>query len=293
MTTQTYASPINVKRTAAFFGAEITGVDLSRPLDTETRSAIESAWHEYLVLCFPDQHLTKTQLLAFAENFEGELDDFGHEKTVDPDDHRVLFLSSKPEPGKKWDGYKQGAHWHSDRSYTPRPATGTFVYAKEVPEVGGDTLFANQYLACETLSPKLAEIVRTLSGIHSQANLGHSGVRAPGDVVSAYRKGGSAIHSAVKTHPATGREALYVGERVRQFVGMTEEESRPLVEVLNRHAVRHEFLYRHRWRVDDLVMWDNRALMHYAPLDYDPQTQPRFMWRCSLVGPRTGEDVPS
>jgi taurine dioxygenase len=291
MTTSRLASPITVKRTAAFLGAEITGVDLAQPLDAQTVATIREAWYEHLVLCFPGQHLTKDQLLAFADNFEGDLDDFSHERTVDPDDPRILFLSSKPAPGKRWDGYKQGAHWHSDRSYTPRPATGTFAYAREVPDIGGDTLFANQYLAYDALSPKLAEIVGLLSAIHSQSNIAHSGTRAASDVVNAYRGSGAAIHHAVKTHPVTERQALYVGSRIRQFAGMSEEESAPLIELLNRHAVRHEFLYRHRWHADDLVMWDNRCLMHYAPLDYDPQTQPRFMWRCSLVGPKTGEDA--
>jgi taurine dioxygenase len=282
-------SELRVVRIGHAAGAEVTGVDLSAPLDEATFREVRQAWLDHHVLCFPNQNMSKQQLLAFADRFEGDLDDFRHEKTFDPDDPRILFLSSKPEPGKKWDGYKQGVHWHSDRSYTERPATATFVLSKEIPQVGGDTMFANQYMAYETLSPKFQEIVAGLSAVHSQSNLKLTSLKVSPEVAAGYRGvDRSAIHPVVKVHPATGKAALYVGDRVRQFVGMTVEESRPIIDHLNRHAVQYEFTYRHRWHVQDLVMWDNRCLMHYAPLDYDPQTEPRFMWRCSLVGPKTG-----
>lgn len=285
-------SSLRVVRIGHAAGAEVTGLDLRRPLDDATFAEVRQAWLDHHVLCFPGQDISKQQLLAFADRFEGDLDDFSHEKTSDPDDPRILFLSSKPQPGKKWDGYKQGVHWHSDRSYTDRPATGTFVLAREIPRVGGDTMFSNQYMAYETLSPKMQQIVEGLYAVHSQANLKTSALKASPEVVAGYRGlDRQAVQPVVKVHPATGRKVLYVGDRVRQFVGMTVEESRPIIDFLNRHAVQYEFMYRHRWRLHDLVMWDNRCLMHFAPLDYDPQTEPRFMWRCSLIGPKSGFSI--
>ncbi len=146
---------LRIRRLGYALGAEVTGIDLREPLEAPVYEALRQAWYDHLALCFRDQELTQDQLLRFADCFEGELDRFDSERTVDPDDARILFLSTKPRPGKAWDGYKQGVHWHSDRSYSTRPATGTFVLAKELPDAGGDTMFANQYMAYETLSDKM------------------------------------------------------------------------------------------------------------------------------------------
>lgn len=278
---------LQVRRLAYALGAEVRGVDLRLPLDEATLAEIRQTWLEHLLLCFPDQLLDSAQLVAFSRYF-GEVDDNPNSKTRDPQNSQVIQLTNKAIGGRPFDGYKQGQSWHSDRSYTMRPTPRTFVLAKEVPAYGGDTMFANQYMAYETLSPKLQEILGGLNAIHDGMKIKGYEVQSP-EVIEKHRAAYPlVVHPVVKVHPETQRKALYVGDRVRGFEAMTVEESAPLLDYLVQHATRYEFVYRHRWKPNDLVAWDNRCLMHLAISDYDLYHDVRHLIRTSLSGESIG-----
>jgi taurine dioxygenase len=271
---------LQVKKVGYALGAEASGVDLTLPLDQETIVEIRQAWLEHPVLYFRSQGLDADQLAAFTRQF-GELDKnetapLRGRGVIHPN---VLLNSNQPVNGKPWDGHKNGTYWHTDRSFTPIPAIGTFLLCKEAPEVGGDTLYANTYMAYETLSPAMKALIEPLYALHDSSRVKAAyGNRPEGNSPPPVE------HPLVRIHSETHRKALYVGERVYQIVGMTEEESAPLLDYLNRHAVTYEFTYRHRWKANDLLMWDNRCTLHNALSDYDQRNQPRTMYRCSLQG---------
>ena len=281
-------SGLVIRRLGYALGAEITGVDLTRPLEADLVAEIRQAWLDHVVLCIPKQALSPAQLEAFAGQF-GELDDnraAAHNRLSDH--YTVMPINNQPSTiGGKQFGGGIADMWHSDRAFTDRPQSLAFLNAKALPETGGDTLFANMYLAYETLSPKLRNLIEPLEGVHDVSRTSSFPRLSPQMQAERLRVNPPVVHSLVRVHPETGRKALYVGDRVRNFVGMSEEESRPLVDFLNRHATRYEFTYRHRWNVDDLVIWDNRCAMHLALRDYD-LTQHRRMFRCSLLAPKSG-----
>jgi taurine dioxygenase len=274
-------SQIQVQPIGYALGARVTGVDLSRPVGNQDLQAIRAAWTKHLVLVFPGQQLDPDALLAFTRNF-GELDDYESQPfNRHPDHKEVMLLSNKPIDGKIPPGANNGQNWHTDLSYTVRPAKGTFVYCIEKPSVGGDTMFANMYLGYETLSPKLREFLDGLEAVHDVSLI--SARRDPAILEEFKRLNPPVIHPAVRVHPDSGRRALYVNPRVRQFAGMTAAESKPLIEYLCERSVSPRFVYRHLWQVRDLVMWDNRCLTHLAVGDYDPR-EFRHMIRTSTMG---------
>jgi taurine dioxygenase len=264
-------------------GARVTGIDLSRPLSDDEVRTIHIAWLQHLVLVFPGQSLDPAKLVEFTRRF-GQLDDYATQPfNRHPEMNEVMVLTNKWTNGQPSKTYNNGQNWHTDLSYTLRPAKGTTVYCMEKPSVGGDTMFANMYLAYETLSPKMQEFLDGLEGIHDASLIEGLDKRGP-EVASEFRRlNPPVIHPAVRLHPESGKKALYVNERVRQFVGLSEKESQPLIKFLCEHSVSPRFVYRHYWSVGDLVMWDNRCLVHLAVGDYDP-TQIRHMIRTSSMG---------
>jgi taurine dioxygenase len=285
-------APLQIRRVGYAAGAEIRGVDLSVPLDDATVAEIRQAWLEHLILCFPDQNLTDMeQLVTFTSRF-GEVDRIGAAHDRDNQNPAIILLTNKARGDKPWDGHKQGEYWHSDQSQTLHPNPGTFVLAKELPAVGGDTMFSNQYMAYESLSHTMKSLLDGLEAVHDSALRARFGYAlnpaAQTNESRPRKKEPPVVHPVVTVHPETKRKTLYVDQRVPHFLGMTEEESRPLLDFLLRHAVNYEFTYRHRWRVNDLIMWDNRCLMHYALVDYDQLREPRHLWRCALRGPTRG-----
>ena len=160
----------------------------------------------------------------------------------------------------------------------------SFLNAQVLPSVGGDTMFANMYMAYETLSPKFQELIAPLEAIHD-ISVGNQQPFRGGDrdyIAKSAAMNPPVPHPIVRVHPETGRKSLYIGEKTRGIAGMTDEESRPLLDLLIRHATRYEFIYRHRWTIHDLVMWDNRCAIHYPVPDYDELRQ---MQRCSILEP--------
>lgn len=262
-------------------GARVEGIDLSQPITPDDLKVIHDAWIQHLVLVFPGQDLSPEALIEFTRHF-GELDDYASQPfNRHPDHKEVMLLSNKPINGKVPPGANNGQNWHTDLSYTVRPAKGTFVYCIQKPSVGGDTMFANMYLAYETLSEKLRAFLDGLEGINDVSLI--SARRDPAILEAFKRLNPPVVHPAVRIHPESGKPALYVNHRVRQFLGMTEAESKPLISFLCEHSVNPRFVYRHRWEERDLVMWDNRCLTHLAVGDYDPREY-RHMIRTSTMG---------
>jgi taurine dioxygenase len=268
-------------------GAEVTGIDLRQPLNDLARRELLEAWHRHLVLVFPGQDLSAEQQIAFSRNF-GELE---HNESQpyyrDPGHPEILLVTNRPIGGKPSETRNTGRNWHADLTYTTRPAKGSLLLCKEKPPVGGDTMWANLYLAYETLSAPLREFLDRLEAIHDVSLVKGLEKRDPEKVADLMRRNPPVAHAVVKIHPDTGRKSLFLGQRIRGFVGMTEEESAPILAFLNQHATSPEFTYRHRWSVNDLVMWDNRCTLHVALPDFD-QSKPRHMTRTSLLGEVTG-----
>ena len=276
-------SNLTIQRVGYACGARVTGPDLSKPLPAADLEAIHRAWLEHQVLVFPGQKLDPHSLVAFTRHF-GELDDYSSQPfNRHPDIKEVFVLTNKWSDGKPSKTYNAGQNWHTDLSYTVRPAKGTSVYCIEKPSVGGDTMFASMYLAYEALSPKMREFLDGLECVHDVSLVEGLDKRGP-EVANEFRRlNPPVVHPAVRLHPESGRKALYVNERVRNFLGLSEAESKPILKFLCEHSVQPRFTYRHYWSVGDLVMWDNRCMVHLAVGDYDP-SEIRHMIRTSGMG---------
>ena len=272
---------IDVRPISGAIGAEIADVDLSAPLDKSVVADIRRAYLEHLVIFFRDQDLTPPQQLAFAERF-GEPLEYPFIKGLDECPMIVPILKREDET------VNFGGIWHSDTAYLERPPMGSMLYAKELPPFGGDTLFANMYLAYETLSDGLKDLLDGLRAVNSAARPAVAATRA-----DRIREGGrdvdssttEAVHPVVRTHPETGRKALYVNvAHTVRFDGMTEDESAPLLDYLFQHQVKPEFTCRFRWRVGSLAFWDNRCAQHNPINDYHGYR--RLLHRVTLAGDR-------
>jgi taurine dioxygenase len=268
-------------------GGSVNGLDLRVPMTDSEVEAVTAAWHKHLVLVFPDQDLTPPQLIAFTSQL-GEIE---RNESVPyyrhPQYPEVLLVSNKPVDGKPSQTRNTGRNWHADLTYTDRPAKGSVLMCKEKPEIGGDTMFANMYMAYERLSPIMQKFIEGLEAVHDVTMIKGFSQRDPAQVEEMKRLNPPIAHPVVRIHPETDKKLLFISERVRNFVGMTEEESRPILEFLNSHATTPEFVYRHRWSLNDIVMWDNRCTMHIALADFDP-SQSRHMLRCSMLGEKSG-----
>lgn len=268
-------------------GARVSGLDLRKPLSREVLENLKKAWNQHLVLVFPDQALTPSELINFTKQF-GEIE---RNENVPyyrhPEFPEVLLVSNRQVNGKPSQTRNTGRNWHADLTYTSRPAKGSILMCQEKPPVGGDTMFANLYMAYETLSPLLRGFIDNLEAVHDITLIKGFSKRDPDQIKEMTRMNPPIAHPVVPKHPETGKKLLFISERIRNFVGMSEDESRPFLDFLNRHATTPEFVYRHHWNVNDVVMWDNRATLHIALADFD-QTQNRHMLRCSLLGEPSG-----
>lgn len=282
------ATYIEVHPISGSIGAEIHGVDLAHDLAPAAFDEIRRAFREHLVLFFPGQRLEPRQQTAFARRF-GPLiiDPF----MKSPDDSPELMVVVKEAHEK----LAFGEGWHSDSTFLDRPPMASFLYARAVPPYGGDTMFANQYLAYEALSPGLRSVLDGLKAVHTSAsyNVGiASGRFGPmrtmklrNDAVMDAAMQAKVEHPVVRTHPETGRKALYVNRAYTvRFKDWSEEESWPLLEYLFEHAVRPEFTCRYRWATGTLAVWDNRCAMHNPVNDYHGQR--REMHRVVAEGDR-------
>ncbi|MBC7779674.1 MAG: TauD/TfdA family dioxygenase [Proteobacteria bacterium] len=267
-------------------GAEVLDVDLSRPLTESRFGEIYRAFLDHGILLLRGQKISREQHIEFSRRF-GELD--RHDslpRDRHPEYPELLMVSNLPQPdGAPSNSRYTGQLWHSDLSFTLMPSLGSLLRGVEVPPVGGDTMFANMYLAYDALSAGMKGLIADLHGVHSpeRKNAGMS----PEWEKENRLLNPPVAQPVVRVHPETGRKALYIGEKVKAFEGMTDEESVPLIDYLIRHSTRPQFLYRHQWRPDDIVIWDNRCTMHVALGDYDP-TLRRHMERTTVMGTPSG-----
>ena len=274
-------SAITIQKIAGAIGAEIGGVDLRRELSDDTIAEIRRAWNEHVVIFFRDQELSSAQYLAFAERI-GKPVEYPFIRGIEG------FPVITPVVKLEHDRINFGGIWHSDTTYLEEPPMGTFLIAREVPPHGGDTMFANQYLAYEGLSDGLKQTLARLTGISSSAKADVSKSRedrmANSPAAHAHEVF-EAEHPVVRTHPETGRKALYinVGHTLR-FKGWTVEESAPLLNFLHQHQIKPEFTCRFQWRTGSIALWDNRAALHYPLNDYHGYR--RIMHRITLQGDR-------
>jgi len=270
---------ISVQPVAGALGAEISGVDLAKDLSDDTVAAIRRAWLQHLVIFFRDQDLSPAEFLAFARRF-GEPVEYPFVKGLDEFPEIIPVLKLEHER------VNFGGIWHSDTAYLDVPPMASMLVAREVPVAGGDTLFANMYLAYEWLSAGMKRVLDGLVAVNSSSNADVSRTREDRMKDSGRteaREEYVAAHPVVRVHPETGRRALYVNvAHTVRFEGMTQEESAPLLEYLYRHQVRPEFTCRFRWRPGSLAFWDNRCAQHNAINDY--QGHRRLLHRITLGG---------
>jgi taurine dioxygenase len=269
---------ITVAPIAGMVGAEIGGVDLA-DLDDETTAEIRDAWLRHLVVFFRDQQLDSDQFVAFAKRIGTPIE---YPFVRGFDDHpEIIAVTKLPHETVNFGGI-----WHSDTTYLAEPPMATALLAREIPPFGGDTMFANQYAAYEALSPAMQELLDPLRGIASSALADVSKTRE-----DRRRDAGTAeddrvyeaSHPVVRTHPETDRKGLFVNvAHTARFEGMTEEESKPLLQFLFQHQVKPEFTCRFVWQVGSLALWDNRCAQHNPVNDYHGHK--RVMHRITLQG---------
>jgi taurine dioxygenase len=267
---------------SAALGAVISGVDLSQPLDDTDFKTIRQAFHDHGVIFFRDQQITPEQHLAFARRWAPI--DVNRFFKAAPGYPEIAEVRKEPEQKTNI-----GGGWHTDHSYDEAPAMGSILLARELPEEGGDTLFANMYRAFETLSPGLQRTLEGMRAVHGSAHIfGKGGVNDKNpEGASRYENhdkvGADVVHPVVIKHPLSGRKALYVNRAFTlRFDGWTAEDSKPLLDYLYQHAARPEFTCRFHWREGSVAFWDNRATWHYAANDY--QGERRLMHRITVAG---------
>jgi len=270
---------LDVRPIAGALGAEISGVDLSKDLSDAAVAAIRRAWLEHLVIFFRDQDLPPARFLAFARRF-GEPIEYPFVKGLEEFPEIIPVLKLEHEK------INFGGIWHSDTTYLDVPPMASMLVAREVPAAGGDTEFANMYLAYETLSAGMRRLLDGLLAVNSSAAADVSRTREDrlkdsgrADAKKEY----AASHPVVRVHPETGRRALYVNSaHTVRFEGMTDEESAPILKFLYAHQTRPEFTCRFHWHPGSLAMWDNRCAQHNAINDY--QGHRRLLHRITLAG---------
>ena len=270
---------IEVRPIAGALGAEINGVDMAHDLDTEVVGEVRQALLDHLVIFLREQNATPHQQLAFARKF-GEPIEYPQLKGLAESPMITPVIKLEHERNNF------GGIWHSDTTYLPIPPMGSMLLAREVPPVGGDTMFANQYLAYEALSDGLKKTLEGLIGVSSSSKADVTRTRE--DAMKQAGAGATpkqldAEHPIVRTHPEPGRKALYTSvAHTARIKGWTEKESLALLEFLWEHQIRPEFTCRFPWRVGSLAFWDNRCAMHYPINDYHGFR--RVMHRITLAG---------
>lgn len=278
---------IEVTPHEAGFGAAVTGLDLSHALPEKTLAEVKQAWAAHGVVYFPDQPLTLDELEAYTLQFGV----FGDDPFIKPMDDRPHILELRREPDETATNF--GAGWHSDWSFQGTPPSATILHSQVTPPVGGDTLYADGARAYEGLSDDMKRRLEGLMAIHSAIlPYGSKGLFAQETekrtmkIISSVKAETTQLHPLVRTHPVTGRKALFVSPTYTIGIeGMDEAEARALLGELYAHMVQDKYIYRHKWRQDMLTMWDNRCCLHIAEGGYDGHL--RVMHRTTVAG-----DVP-
>lgn len=278
---------LRIEPLSDLLGGEITGFDCRRPLDAATRDAILDALFRYQMLVFRDQDLTPDEQIAFSEAF-GPLEmhvnqeNHGYER---PNFHVVTNLDAdgailaEAPPEKRFNGTRT---WHSDKSYMPQPSMATFLYGVEVTKEGGETMFASLTAAYDALDEATQERLGELQCVHSwEQSMRNSGSRAA--TADEIAISPPVTHPLIRTHPGNGRKSLYIGMHASHIAGMDEEAGRAELFRLLDHATQDRFVFAHRWRKGDLVVWDNASLVHKSA-PFDRQQERRHLHRTVVRG---------
>lgn len=263
-------------------GAEVRGVDLTQGIDDATRARLNRAFVEHSVLVFRDQKLSPPQMLDAVRLF-GEVFEQHNSRFALPDFPLIHYISNKdffPDGTR----YIPGEGYHTDHSNDARPPKATVLHAVELPDVGGDTQYVNMHRAYETLPGATRARIDGLKAVHVYQSR-HSARKLMGlDPARREVVPEAVIHPIVRTHPESGRKSLYINPiRIESIVGMDEPEALALLDELLAHATQRDHEYRHKWRLGDLTIWDNRCLLHKANGDYD-MDQTRYLYRVMLRG---------
>ena len=281
---------IAVNSSGAALGAEITGIDLSQPVDDKTFTQIVAALHQHEVIGFPGQNLTPDQHIAFSRRF-GELERHVRQDCCRPGYPEIFVVSNVIENGRPIGSRDAGFFWHSDLCYAAKPSRGSLFYAREVPirngEPKGDTLFSSMTAAYDALPASIKQKLAGRLAVNSYI-AGYSRERksGPRPQLTAEQKARTPDmpHPAVRTHPYTGRKCLFVNEGyTTEIAGIDASDSRAMLQELFAHIKKDEFVYRHKWRKGDFLIWDNCATQHRAVLDYELPLR-RVMERTTLCG---------
>ena len=272
------APALALRPLSAALGAEIIGIDLRQEIDDDVFAHIRDAWHQNLVVLLRDQKLTEEDQVRFAAKFGSPAQI--HTKQFVRSHPAVMLISNIREDGKPIGALPDGEmHFHTDQCHQERPAMASMLYALEVPSTGGNTLFANGYRAYETLPPEIKRRIegrKALNAYDYETAATKRGTRLAPSVPSY-------AHPVVRTHPATGRKALYVNRLMTvRIEGLPAQESDELLATLFDHQERREFIYEHVWRAGDLLIWDNRCTLH-ARTDFSPNER-RLMRRVTILG---------
>ncbi len=282
--------PLKITPTNMPIGAYVEGVDLSKELDAQTFQQIEAAYDQHTVLVFRDQKLTPEQHIAFGRRF-GPLEIHVVKKALLQDHPEVLLVSNiKNEAGEDIGLSDAGQTWHTDTSYRERPSRGSILYALEIPHDDdgtalGNTLFAGTAKAYEDLPESSKQKLHGLKAIHSYAYRKRpEGSQRAKITATVLHETPDIAHPIVRTHPRTGRKALYVFEgECTGIEGMDRDEALSLIHDLTNHCIQPKYIYEHKWRVGDVVMWDNAASLHLAICDYKLPKR-RLLHRVTVEG---------
>ena len=270
---------IRITPLSPVLGAAVEGLDLRRPLDERTKAAVHEAFIAYHVLCFRDQALTPDQQIAFTEQF-GTLERHmaRNRGTGNPLVHIVTNLDADGTPT----GKVGSTGWHSDKSFRPSPSLATILHAQIMPPDGGETCFADMIAAHDALPAAEQAAIAPARVAHSwELSRARLGLKATAEEIE---DAPPLTHPLVRVIPETGRKALFMGEHAAYLEGLPMEEGRARLDALTTHAVQERFVYRHKWRLGDLLMWDNRCLLHRANANFDAARFPRVLHRTCLRG---------
>jgi len=273
---------LSIHKLSDHTGAEAVGVDLSRPIDSDTRVRLNQAFVEHSVLAVRGQNLTPPQVLEAVQVF-GEVFEQHNTRFALPDCPLIHYISNQDKfpDGKR---YIPGEGWHTDHSNDVRPPKATVLHAVQLPDRGGDTQYANMAAAYEALPTAMRNRLHGLMGIHVYQNSHSTRKLMSLSEENKERVPNAVLHPIVRTHPESGRKAIYVNPiRIEGIVGLDHKEALPLLDELLEHATQERFQYRHQWLPGDLVIWDNRCLLHKANGDYD-MGQMRYLYRVMLKG---------
>lgn len=273
----------HIRPLSQIMAAEVTGLDLSHPLDSATRKAIYDAFLTYKILVFRDQQLSKQQQIDFSEQF-GTLEQHTlRNQGVDafPLVHVVSNLNAEGKPR----GTLGSTKWHTDKSFRPQPSLATILHGITLPPSGGDTCFADMVAAYEALPEAEKVELDQMRVVHSWELSRENLNRRMSEEEK--RDAPTTSHPLVRTHPDTGRKCLFIGIHASYLEGLPIEEGRQRIEQLEVHATQEPFIYRHQWRQGDVLMWDNRCLLHRADQNFDAARYPRVLNRTCLRGTPT------